>query len=93
MNPVADKSQSFIGIGEGEKIPVFVYTNGDCAELFLNGISQGKRCKKPDSEISIERYRLMWLDVEYEPGELKAVAFKNEKEILQFVRSLRAFNA
>jgi beta-galactosidase len=47
----------------GKPVPVFVYTNGDCAELFLNGQSLGKRCKRPDAENSIERYRLMWNDV------------------------------
>jgi hypothetical protein len=29
----------------GKNIPVFVYTNGDSAELFLNGKSQGRRVK------------------------------------------------
>jgi beta-galactosidase len=66
---------------EGDTIPVFVYTNGDCAELFLNGKSLGKTCKKPDSKISTERYRLMWKDVIYSPGELKAVAFKEGEKI------------
>jgi beta-galactosidase len=60
---------------KGEKIPVFVYTNGDCAELFLNGKSLGMKCKKPASAKSIERSRLMWNDVNYEPGQLKAVAY------------------
>ena len=66
---------------EGETIPVFVYTNGDCAELFLNGQSLGKVSKKPKSEKSIERYRLMWNDVIYEPGELMAVAYKEGRII------------
>jgi len=61
----------------GKNVPVFVYTNGDCAELFLNGESLGKQCKNPDSSSSIERFRLMWNDVIYQPGELKAVAYKN----------------
>lgn len=61
----------------GENVPVFVYTNGDCAELFLNGESLGKRCKNPKSEKSIERFRLMWNDVVYESGELKVVAYKD----------------
>ncbi len=61
----------------GKATPVFVYTNGDSAELFLNGKSQGVQRKQPDSENSIERFRLMWLDVVYEPGELKAVAYKD----------------
>lgn len=66
---------------EGEKFPVFVYTNGDGAELFLNGRSLGKKFKNPKSEIAIERYRLMWKDVIYEPGELKAIAYKEGKKI------------
>ncbi len=63
------------------KVPVFVYTSGDCAELFLNGKSLGKQCKKPNSDKSVERFRLMWTDVEYQPGELKAVAYKEGKII------------
>jgi beta-galactosidase len=63
---------------EGMNKPVFVYTNGNCAELFLNGISLGTKCKKPDSEKSYERFRIIWDPVRYEPGELKAVAYKND---------------
>lgn len=62
--------------GKVDKVPVFVYTNGDCAELFLNGKSLGKKCKNPNSGKAIERFRLMWTDVTYQPGELKAVAYK-----------------
>jgi beta-galactosidase len=62
---------------EGEKMPVFVYTNGDSAEVFLNGVSQGFRKKVPNSKNSVERYRLMWNEVLYQPGELKAVAYKD----------------
>lgn len=61
---------------EGTNVPVFVYTNGDCAELFVNGVSQGMQCKKPASKNSVERFRLMWRDVVYQPGEVKAVAYK-----------------
>lgn len=66
---------------EGKNVPVFVYTNGDCAELFINGKSQGKKCKKPSSKKSIERFRLMWNDVIYEPGEVKAVAYKEGEKL------------
>ncbi|MDZ7723825.1 MAG: glycoside hydrolase family 2 TIM barrel-domain containing protein [candidate division KSB1 bacterium] len=66
---------------EGQTIPVFVYTSGDSAELFLNGLSLGGRCKTPGSKISVERYRLMWKDVQYQPGELVAVAYKEGREI------------
>jgi beta-galactosidase len=62
-------------------VPVFVYTNGDCAELFLNEKSVGKKCKNPKSEKSIERFRLMWNDVLYEPGVLKAVAYREGEQI------------
>jgi beta-galactosidase len=67
--------------GKAEKVPVFVYTNGDCAELFLNGKSLGKKCKSPNSLKSTERFRLMWNDVTYQPGELKAVAYKEGEKI------------
>lgn len=66
---------------QAEKVPVFVYTNGDCAELFLNGKSLGKKCKNANSEKPTERFRLMWNDVKYEPGELRAVAYK-EGEVI-----------
>jgi beta-galactosidase len=58
----------------GKATPVFVYTSGDEAELFLNGKSLGRR-KKGRFE-----YRLRWNEVKYEPGELEAVAYKNGKE-------------
>jgi beta-galactosidase len=66
---------------ESETIPVFVYTNGNKAELFLNGKSLGTREKMPQSENVFEKYRLMWMDVNYEPGELKAVAYKDGENI------------
>jgi beta-galactosidase len=54
--------------------PVFVYTSGDSAELFLNGKSLGLK-KKGENE-----FRLCWNNVVYQPGELKAVAYKNGKK-------------
>ena len=41
----------------------------------------GMRCKKPGSKISTERFRLVWNGVPYEPGELKAVAYKEGQPI------------
>jgi len=61
----------------GKNVPVYVYTGGDSAELFLNGRSLGKRTKNLDAEVLRDRYALRWLDVPYEPGELKAVAWQN----------------
>lgn len=55
----------------GKITPVHIYTSGDAVELFLNGKPLGRREK-------IHSYdRLTWDDVHYEPGVLKAVAYKN----------------
>lgn len=56
---------------KGKVTPVHVFTSGDEAELFLNGQSLGKRKKEKYA------YRLRWDAVVYEPGILKAVAYKN----------------
>jgi beta-galactosidase len=69
---------------EGQTVPVHIYTNYDKVELFINGISQGIRTHKTDGndDIShVERFRLMWNDTKYEPGEICAVAYKNGKEM------------
>lgn len=60
----------------GEVTPVFVYTSLPKAELFVNGRSMGVR-EKNDSTV-MHRYRLMWNDVVYEPGEIKVVAMDAE---------------
>ena len=57
----------------GQITPVYVYTSGDEAELFLNGKSLGRKHKGQ------YEYRLVWDDVQYQPGELKVVAYKNGK--------------
>jgi len=61
---------------EGEVTPVHCYTSYDSAELFLNGKSLGVRKKNPDG--LFDRYRLIWDDVKYEPGELKVVALGDD---------------
>ena len=57
----------------GEVTPVYCYTDYPTAELFLNGKSQGKISKNPASRL--DRYRLRWNDVRYEPGELRVVVY------------------
>jgi len=57
---------------EGQTVPVHVFTSYPEAELFVNGKSCGKRTFTDESEIT--RFRLMWNDVQYEPGEIKVVA-------------------
>ena len=58
--------------------PVYVYTDSPKAELFINGKSQGMREKKKGSDNHMERYRLMWDDTVYEPGEVKVVAYNED---------------
>lgn len=60
----------------GKVTPVYVYTDSPSAELFVNGVSQGKRFK--DQTSRLDRYRLRWNDVKYQPGELKVVAFDKD---------------
>jgi len=89
--------------GRATNVPVYVYTSGDSAELFLNGKSLGKRAKDMNANYLLDdqkawngtsgdcqangyydvcgRYRLRWFDVPYEPGELKAVAYRGGKKI------------
>ena len=56
---------------EGEKIDVWVNSNADKVELFLNGKSLGTKKMQPNSH-------LQW-EVEYQPGQLKAVATKGKR--------------
>lgn len=65
----------------GQTVPVYVYTNGDSAELYLNGKSLGRKSKEPRAENAMNRYRLRWEDVVYEPGELKVVAYQKEGRV------------
>lgn len=65
---------------EGDTVPVFVYTNYEAAELFLNGKSLG--IQKKNKASALNRYRLMWMDVVYEPGELKVVALNEDGKAL-----------
>lgn len=63
----------------GQKVPVYCYTNYPKAELFVNGKSMGMRQKSNNSKY--ERYRLMWNDVVYQPGEIKVVAYNEDGSI------------
>jgi beta-galactosidase len=61
---------------EGQETPVFAYTSYPSAELFINGKSYGRRFKN-DSTVQ-HRYRLMWMNAVYEPGEVKVVAYDEQ---------------
>ena len=58
---------------KGQVTPVYCYTDYDEAELFVNGKSQGRIKKNPKERL--DRYRLRWNDVKYEPGEVKVVVY------------------
>ena len=65
---------------EGLVTPVYCYTDAPTAELFINSKSQGKISKNKDSKL--DRYRLRWNDVTYEPGEIAVITYDaNGKEI------------
>jgi beta-galactosidase len=77
---------------EGQNIPVMVYTNSEEAELFVNGKSLGRK-KRLAEQVEIPvgfntsrdkkfltRYRMLW-QVPYAPGVLKAVAYKDGRQV------------
>ena len=57
---------------EGQLTPVHVYTSGDEAELFVNGVSQGRQKRSG--------YRIVWDHVIYQPGTVEVVAYKDGRE-------------
>jgi beta-galactosidase len=83
---------------EGETIPVMCYTDFPSAELFVNGVSQGVVSKgsysladvdlsQIDKDSLMARYRLIWPDVVYQPGEIEVVAY-NERGREQMRQSI-----
>jgi beta-galactosidase len=64
---------------EGQPVNVWVNTNADNVELFLNGKSQGKK--------DMPRNKHLEWDVPYEKGTLEAVAFKKGKKIVAKVET------
>ncbi|MBR2103244.1 MAG: DUF4982 domain-containing protein [Prevotella sp.] len=75
---------------EGKTTPVYVYTDYPRAELFVNGKSMGVRTfRKPEGEVVLsaphpellDRYRLRWNDVTYQPGELRVVAYDDNGQV------------
>lgn len=61
---------------QGEVTPVYCYTDYPEAELFVNGKSQGRIKKNPKERL--DRYRLRWNEVRYQPGELKVVVYDDQ---------------
>ncbi|MEX0325044.1 MAG: beta-galactosidase GalB [Puniceicoccaceae bacterium] len=65
---------------EGEITPVHAYTNGDEAELLLNGKSLGRK------SIGAGEYRFVWEDVRYASGKLELIIWRNGKPWATAVR-------
>ncbi len=76
----AGQSQNRIG----QVTPVYCYTDYPEGELFVNGKSQGRIKKwkeesgKWSDEHRLDRYRLRWNNVVYEPGEVKVVVYDEQ---------------
>ena len=65
---------------EGKTTPVYCYTDAPEAELFVNGKSQGRVKKQKDSRL--DRFRLRWNNVKYEPGEIRVVAYDSDGTVM-----------
>ncbi|KAK4445476.1 glycoside hydrolase family 2 protein [Podospora aff. communis PSN243] len=63
------------GKREGQVTALHAYSSADEAELWVNGVSMGKRVRKNG-----EDYRFRWDEVVYQPGEVKLVAWKGGQE-------------
>ncbi|TDZ36470.1 Beta-galactosidase BoGH2A [Colletotrichum trifolii] len=59
---------------EGEVTPVHVFSAAAEAELFVNGVSRGRRTR------GRFEYRFRWDEVTYEPGEVEVVTYKDGEE-------------
>ncbi len=60
----------------GQTVDVWAYTNCDEVELFLNGVSQGRKVK------DVDELNLMWR-VEYEPGTISCIGYRSGSEIMR----------
>ncbi len=61
---------------EGELTPVYIYSNCDEVELFVNEKSMGRKQKEEGI------YRYVWDEVIYQPGAIKAVGYGTEGEVI-----------
>ena len=66
---------------DGQEVSVHAYTSFNRAELFLNGRSLGVKQKEPDQMYT--RYRLVWDNIKYEPGEIKVLALDENNNVLK----------
>lgn len=64
-----------MNIPEGTSVDVWAFTNCDQVELFLNGVSQGKKA-------CVQYGHIEW-PVTYEQGTIEAIGYKDGLEIIK----------
>lgn len=65
----------------GEKVDIWTYySNADEVELFVNGVSQGKKSK------TLDVLHAEWLEIPFEPGKIEVVSYKDGKEVARTSR-------
>jgi beta-galactosidase len=67
-------------------LPHYVWVVGNCdsVELFVNGVSMGK--KSPDMYMHLEHPLFLWKAVKFVPGELKAVGYLGSSIAATYIR-------
>ena len=63
----------------GQVLDIHVFSNCDECELFLNGRSLGRRSLEQGSGFLPARFRFIWHDIAWEPGELRVIGFRKEQ--------------
>jgi beta-galactosidase len=61
---------------EGELTPVYIYSNCAEVELYVNGASMGRKQKQEGI------YRYIYNEVVYQPGNIKAVGYNKDGEVI-----------
>ena len=74
-----DRMSENWNLSDGSKANIYIYTNGDEVELLLNGKSLGRKANPTDN--AKLRNQIRWGEIDYKPGKLEAVAYKNGKVI------------
>lgn len=74
-----DRMSESWNLSDGSKANIYIYTNGDEVELLLNGKSLGRKANPIDN--AKLRNQIRWGEIDYKPGKLEAVAYKNGKVI------------
>lgn len=71
---------------EGKPVIVEVFADADEVELFINGVSEGKKIVGETTAFTVE------FDTFYKPGEVRAVAYKGERRTEHILRTAKDEN-